>query len=848
MKRKLGEIIRIRSEMITVMLWAASFLFMLLLLLAEKFFDLGDLKFRIIVFILVFLLTLLISFFHGIWFRNRILSLLRSLKETERKLSISEEKYKELFDSMDSGVAVYEVIDGGKDFIYKDFNKAAATIVSTTKEEVIGKSVFEIRPNIKDFGLIDVFQKVINTGKPEKIPATYYEDDTLSGWYEDYVYELPTKEIATVFRDVTESKVYEQKLLLRDNYLAALNKLKKIMLQANNSNTFHEILEVLAQLTNSSRTIIFRNSKNKSGELFMSQIEEFCQEGIEPQINKQFLQNIPYSDFKTLKKTLSEKNCFWNIEDILSKNIRTVLSSLGIKSILTVPINIDDGFWGFIAFEDCINNRKWNEIELEFLNIAANDISQFIVKKRIEKKIKEEHHRFKTILDSINAVVYVSDIKTKELLFINAYAKNEISVSDDVIGKKCYHVLQKNQNEPCMFCTDKHLIDNYGKPTGVYLWEFQNTVSKRWFSCRDIAIEWKKGRYARLEIATDITELRQTVKELRESEKSFKTIFDNAIDAIYIMNEHGKFIDVNPAVNKMYGFRKEEILGKTPALFSAPGRNNLELTAEYVRKAFYGEPQQFEFWGLRKNGEIFPKFVRLSNGYYFGKKVVNAFAIDLTEIKKAEDKLRSAKDRLSMANSILRHDITNDLTTISSAIKLFQKKTDPKMLEVISKRVKRSLHVIETHKHQEYFIENNSNLKKIDLMPIFDRLINIYDDIEINILGNACVYADTAIYSVFENLFSNSIKHGNANKIDVIIKKQNKFDIIKVCDNGIGIIDEIKNKVFEKGFFHGEHGHTGIGLHIVKRKINDYGGSISIEDNDKCQGACFVIHLKNADC
>ena len=92
MKRKLGEIIRIRSEMITVMLWAASFLFMLLLLLAEKFFDLGDLKFRIIVFILVFLLTLLISFFHGIWFRNRILSLLRSLKETERKLSISEEK------------------------------------------------------------------------------------------------------------------------------------------------------------------------------------------------------------------------------------------------------------------------------------------------------------------------------------------------------------------------------------------------------------------------------------------------------------------------------------------------------------------------------------------------------------------------------------------------------------------------------------------------------------------------------------------------------------------------------------------------------------------------------------
>ena len=148
----------------------------------------------------------------------------------------------------------------------------------------------------------------------------------------------------------------------------------------------------------------------------------------------------------------------------------------------------------------------------------------------------------------------------------------------------------------------------------------------------------------------------------------------------------------------MYGFNKEEILGKTPAFFSAPGKNDLKTISNYLQKAFNGEPQQFEFWGIRKNGEIFPKFIRLSKGYYFGKKVVNAFALDLTEIKEAGYKIKNAKERLSVANSILRHDITNDLTTISSAIKLYQKKSRPEMLDLIRKRVNMSLDVIETHK------------------------------------------------------------------------------------------------------------------------------------------------------
>ena len=847
MKKNIDDIKKIRFEMITVMIWTASFLFILLLLSADKLFDFKGMSFFIFNFTSAILVTLLISFFHGIWFRNRILSLIRSLKAAEEEISIRENKYKELFNNIDSGVAVYEIVDEGKDLIYKDFNRAAELIVSTKKEEVLGKRFSEIRPNSVKYGLYDVFQEVIKTGKPQKQSATFYEDNNVAGWYENYVYQLPTNEIVSVFRDVTEQKNHEYELLLRDNYLAAFNKLKKHMLIGNHSTVYQDILEILANLTDSERTRIFKNSNNESGELVMTQMAEYRQNDISVQEDNQFPQNIIYAKFDDLQKILSDKNGFVGTVENLTKKIFAVLSSNDLKSFLSVPIIVEDEFWGFMTFENYVSKRKWEKKEIELLNIAANDLSQYISKEKVEKKIIHDHQRFKTILDSINAVVYAVDIKTKELLFINKFAKDDIGVSDDVIGKKCFKVLQKDQYEPCSFCTDKYLLDEDGKPNGVYNWEFQNSISKRWFKCRDVAILWEKDRIARLEVASDITDLKRNVQELRESEKSYKTIFDNAIDAIYVINEKGEFIDVNPGVCKMYGFNKEEILGKTPAFFSAPGKNDLKTISNYLQKAFNGEPQQFEFWGIRKNGEIFPKFIRLSKGYYFGKKVVNAFALDLTEIKEAGYKIKNAKERLSVANSILRHDITNDLTTISSAIKLYQKKSKPEMLDLIKKRVNMSLDVIETHKRQEYFIENNLSLKKVCLLPILKRLKKKYDSAEINISGETQVYADDAIYSIFENLINNAIKHGNASKIDILISEIDDDSIIKVCDNGVGIIDEIKNKVFEKGFFYGGNGHTGIGLHIVKQKVNDYGGSISIQDNSDCQGACFVISLKKGN-
>ena len=69
------------------------------------------------------------------------------------------ERFRGLFTTMSSGVAVYEAVDNGEDFIFRDFNPAAERIESMNREDIIGKRLTEVFPGVKDFGIFRVFQR-----------------------------------------------------------------------------------------------------------------------------------------------------------------------------------------------------------------------------------------------------------------------------------------------------------------------------------------------------------------------------------------------------------------------------------------------------------------------------------------------------------------------------------------------------------------------------------------------------------------------------------------------------------------------------------------------------------------
>lgn len=125
-------------------------------------------------------------------------------KKIEKVLQENESRYHELFNNIKSGVAIYTVVDNGKNFLIKDFNKAGEKLDGDLREDLIGKSIFDVRPGIREFGLLEVFQRVWETHMPESFPAAIYKDDRLEKWYENYVYRLPNGDIVAVFDDVTD--------------------------------------------------------------------------------------------------------------------------------------------------------------------------------------------------------------------------------------------------------------------------------------------------------------------------------------------------------------------------------------------------------------------------------------------------------------------------------------------------------------------------------------------------------------------------------------------------------------------------------------------------------------------
>ena len=139
--------------------------------------------------------------------------------------------------------------------------------------------------------------------------------------------------------------------------------------------------------------------------------------------------------------------------------------------------------------------------------IIASNIGE---RKRSQKALIDSHVRFLMVLDSIDADIYVSDLETYEVLLTNRHMRE--SFGEDLVGKTCYQVF-RNESIPCSHCTNDKLLDSDGHPAGVCVWEGKNPITGKWYINYDRAIKWVDGRFVRLQIATDISRIKDLEKE-----------------------------------------------------------------------------------------------------------------------------------------------------------------------------------------------------------------------------------------------------------------------------------------------------------------------------------------------
>lgn len=154
------------------------------------------------------------------------------MENTELALHESEVLYRQIFQSMADGVAIYEVVDDGADFRFRDLNPVGCRHAGLAREEIVGRSVREVFPGVEGMGLLEVFRQVWQTREPRTHPLRHYLDERLSLWAENYVCVLPSDELVVVYRDVTEQRQREEELRTNESRLRHLLENMPVLLDA----------------------------------------------------------------------------------------------------------------------------------------------------------------------------------------------------------------------------------------------------------------------------------------------------------------------------------------------------------------------------------------------------------------------------------------------------------------------------------------------------------------------------------------------------------------------------------------------------------------------------------------
>jgi PAS domain S-box-containing protein len=194
------------------------------------------------VFRVLALLLLAAALFGGFRWRVAALdrrrhALERQVAERTRELRDSETRYRELFETMPSGVAVYDPVDDGANFILRDFNTAAERIEGVSRTAVLGNRVTEAFPVAEEAGVLEMFRTVWRTRRATYFAPFSFERNGENVWREGWAYLLPDGGIVCVYNDVTERKTAEARIHAAKEAAESANRAKSVFL----ANMSHEL-------------------------------------------------------------------------------------------------------------------------------------------------------------------------------------------------------------------------------------------------------------------------------------------------------------------------------------------------------------------------------------------------------------------------------------------------------------------------------------------------------------------------------------------------------------------------------------------------------------------------------
>jgi PAS domain S-box-containing protein len=544
----------------------------------------------------------------------------------------------------------------------------------------------------------------------------------------------------------------------------------------------------------------------------------------------------------------------------LSDYVRSYARKFDIRSQINYPLIVKGQFRGVLCIHQTDRKRLWTEDEVSLVEALAERLSIGIAQAELFEMVARGKTEWETTFDAMSDGIFIFD-RTGELKRVNRAGAAMESVHPRLLlGRQCCDILRTSEEaEACV--VEKAL--EIGRSVTIEI--TPNRLNRPLLVTIEPVLDESNKAIAVVCTARDLSDLRKVEAVAREHQSLLTNILESARESIYAVDTDGNFKWCNSATLKGLGFQRSNFIGRP--LLSMVHEADRELVREKLDAALSGLPQTYEMRFFAHNGQL--RYARVDNSPLVveGRTTgVLGIARDITEQK--EERERAARaDKLRALGQLasgVAHDFNNSLAAILGRAQLLRRQVnDPALV--------RNLDIIQTAAEDAaatvrriQTFARKSAVKEFELVDIGGLLNDAVEitrtrwqnearvrglEYEVKLdaeAGHHTYGSASELREVFVNMIVNAVDAmPKGGRLSISCRRRDDRLQLLFGDNGMGMADDVRQKIFEPFFStKGAHG-TGLGLSVSYSIIERHSGSISVI-SEPGSGANFMIDLPAA--